>query len=188
MKLNHKEFEFIKPLTWKEVFSIWRKNEINQIHWKEYYKEKGFKSWLDWRKKYLEPIEALNREWKLFKVTNPLKSVPNFHGGPYSGWSKNYYKGKNLPIFAKMKEHPRAIDYLKNLPPQTTIIVWNTKIGIVVIEGMHRCAAITRAAKKKKNLKLDMYIVVADCPLSKIPDFRDKNLKLIKFTLLNNFK
>lgn len=177
MKLNNKEFEFIKPLTWKEVFKIWRGNEINQLHWKKYYKEKGFKSWIDWRKKYLKPIESLKKDWKLFKVINPAKSVQNFHGGPYNGWWKNFYKGQNLPTFAKMKEHPMALNYFKNLPPKTTMIAWNTKIGIVIIEGMHRCAAITRAAKKGKKIKLDLYVAVADCPLTKIPDFRDKKLK-----------
>jgi len=172
MELDNKQFEFIKPLTWEEVFKIWEDNELNQSHWQEYYEKKGFKSWLDWRKKYLEPIEALSKKWKLFKVINPIKSVPNFHGGPYKGWWKNFYQGQNLPIFADIKEHPIAADYLKNLPAKTTIIAWNTEIGIVIIEGMHRCAAITKAAKEKQDLKLDLNMAIADCLLSDIPDFR----------------
>jgi len=172
MELDKKQFELIKPLKWSEVFKIWQGNEINQRHWKTYYKEKGFKSWFDWRKKHIKAIEALNKKWKLVKVINPLKSVPKFHGGPYKSWTENFYKGHNLPTFNKIKEHWAAADYLKNLPAKTTIIVWNTEIGIVIIEGMHRCAAITKAAKEKQDIKLDLYMVVADCPLSDIPDFR----------------
>lgn len=175
MELDDKQFKFIKPLTWEEVFKIWKGNEINESHWQEYYKKEGFESWLGWRNKYLKPIGALNRKWKLVKVINPLKSVPDFHGGPYEGWTKNFYKGKNLPKFIEMKEHPRAENYFKNLSSKTTIIAWNTKIGIVIIEGMHRCAAIARAAKRgRKNLKLDLYVALADCPLGRIPDFREK--------------
>ena len=170
---EQKPFKFIKPLAWKEVFEIWQNNEINEPHWQEYYKKQGFNSWLDWRKKYIEPIKVMNKNWKLVKVVNPLKSVPNFHGGPYKGW-KDYYEGKNLPKFSEMKEHPRACDYLKNLPAKTTIIAWNTETGIIIIEGMHRCAGITKAAKEGKDVKFDLYMAVADCPLSQVPDFRDK--------------
>lgn len=174
MELDNKQFEFIKPLKWEEVFKIWQSNEINEPHWQEYYKKEGHKSWLDWRKKYIEPIKAINKDWKLVKVINPLKSVPNFHGGPYKGWDKNFYEGRNLPIFAELKEHWASAEFLKNLPSKTTIIAWNTEIGIVIIEGMHRCAAITKAVKEGIDINLDLYIAMADCPLSDIPDFRKK--------------
>ena len=174
-KTGSRKFVFVRNLNWQDVFEIWKNNEINEPHWQEYYTEKGFNSWIEWRNKYLEPIKALNKKWKLVKVVDPLKSVPKFHGGPYNGWWKNYYQGENLPEFGKMAEHPRSEDYLKNLPSKTTIIAWNTEIGIVIIEGMHRCAGITKASKENKNIKLDLYMVVADCPLNQIPDFRDKN-------------
>lgn len=174
MKLDHKQFEFIKLLTWEEVFKIWKDNEINEPHWEEHYKKEGFSSWLDWREKYIKPIKALNKEWRLVRVVNPLKSVPYFRGGPYKGWDKNFYKGRDLPKFIDMKEHWAAADFLKNLPSKTTIIAWNTEKGIVIIEGMHRCAAITKAAKEEKNIKLDLYMVVADCLFREIPDFREK--------------
>lgn len=172
MKLDEKQFEFIKPLSWKQVFKIWRDNEIDEPHWKEYYKKEGFNSWLAWRKQFIEPIKLLNKKWKLIKVKNPLKSVPNFRGGPYKGWAKKFYQGRSLPKFTDIKEHWAAKDFLKNLPRKSTIIAWNTEKGIVIIEGMHRCAAITKAVKEKKNIKLDLYIALADCPFKNIPDFR----------------
>lgn len=172
MKLDEKQFEFIKGLSWEQVFKIWRENEINEPHWEPYYKKEGFNSWFDWRKKYIEPIKALNKKWMLVKVINPLKSVPNFRGGPYKGWDEKFYEGRDLPRFSDIKEHWAATDFLKNLSQKTTIIAWNTEKGIVIIEGMHRCAAITKAAKENKNIKLDLHLAVADCPFNKIPDFR----------------
>ncbi|MEX1063740.1 MAG: hypothetical protein WD898_02105 [Candidatus Paceibacterota bacterium] len=174
IELDKNQFEFIKPLSWKEAFGIWRENEANEEHWVGYYKKKGFESWEDWRKQYVEPIRALNKEWRLVKVVDPLKSVPNFHGGPFNGWSKNFYEGRDLPTFAEMKENPAAARYLENFPGATTIIAWNTEIGVVIIEGMHRCAAITKAAKEGEDLELILYIAISDCPRSEIPDFREE--------------
>lgn len=174
MELDPKQFETVKSLTWEEVFEIWKSNEINQIHWQEYYKKEGFASWFDWRKKHIEPVAALNKEWGLVRVVAPLKSVPNFHGGPYGGWDKNFYEGRDLPTFAEMKEHWAAADFLKNLPKKTTIIAWNTEVGIVVIEGMHRCAAITKAAKEGTSLDIELHLAVADCQRSEMPDFREE--------------
>src|SRR3989338_4331145 len=174
MPLDLSQFELVKPLTWEEVFEIWQSNEINDVHWEKYWKEKRFNSWYEWRKKYIEPIAALDKQWKLVKVVEPLKSVPNFHGGPYTGWDKNFYEGRDLPTFAEMKENPTAAGYLKNLPPETTILAWNTEIGVIVIEGMHRCAAITKASKDGVDLKFELYVAIADCSRSEIPDFREK--------------
>ncbi|MBU3923017.1 hypothetical protein KJ684_02165 [Patescibacteria group bacterium] len=176
MNLDKKQFEFIKKLSWKDVFNIWYDNEANEPHWKEYYKKEGFNSWYDWRKKYIDPIKNLNKEWKLIKVINPLKSILDFRGGPYKGW-KDFYNNQNLPKFKNIKEHPRAKDYLKGLSKKTTIIAWNTEKGIVIIEGMHRCAGIAKAAKENKQINLDLYIAIANCFIKDIPDFRNESNK-----------
>lgn len=171
MKLNEEQFEFIKSLTWDEVAEIWRSNEINEGHWKAYYESKGHKSWEGWRKKYLGAYAALNKSWYLVRVKDPLVSVPNFRGGNYKGWKSNIYDGRELPKFGEMKEHPAAAEFLKNLPAETTIIALNTDIGIVIAEGMHRCAAITKAAKENKRVDLNLYIAIADIKKEEIPDF-----------------
>ncbi len=85
MELNKEQFEFIRPLTWNEVFEIWRNNEVNEPHWKEYWVSKGFKSWEEWRSKYLDAYAALNKGWYLIRVKELLTSVPNFRGGNYKG-------------------------------------------------------------------------------------------------------
>ncbi len=171
MNLDKARFEFIKPLMWGEVAEIWRGNEINEEHWKKYYESKGHKTWGQWRKKYMDAYAALGKEWYLVKVKDPLLSVPNLRGGNYKGWKTNIYEGRELPTFSEMKEHPAAAEYLKNLPPTTTIIALNTNIGIIVAEGMHRCAAITKAAKEGKKIDLNLYIAMADIKKEEIPDF-----------------
>lgn len=171
MNLDKAQFEFIKPLTWIEVVKIWRNNEINEEHWKTYYRSKGYESWEQWREKYLDAYAALNKEWYLVKVKDPIKSAPNFRGGHYKGWRDNFYEGKELPKFGEMKEHRAAEKFLKNLPKETTIIALNTDVGIVIAEGMHRCAAIAKAAKENKKLGLNLYIAMTDVNKEEIPDF-----------------
>ena len=178
MNLDKEQFEFIKLLNWENVFAIWRNNEINEGHWHDYYKSKGFESWDGWRKKYIDAYAALNKEWYLVKVKNPIASVPNFHGGNYKGWKENFYEGHELPTFGQMKENWVAGEFLKNLPEETTIIALNTDVGVVIAEGMHRCAAIAKAAKEGKNLNLNLYIAMADIAKEEIPDFtKDSEIK-----------
>ena len=171
MDLNKEQFEFVRPLRWLDVLDIWRNNEINEGHWTEYYKAKGFKSWGQWRKKYISAYAGLNKDWYLVKVKDPISSVPNFRGGNYKGWKENIYEGRELPRFSEMKEHPAAAAFLKNLPKETTIIALNTELGVVVAEGMHRCAAITKAAKENKKINTELYIAMADVSKKEIPDF-----------------
>jgi len=171
MELDKKQFKFIKPLAWDDVAEIWRSNEVNEGHWKKYYESKGHKTWEKWRKKYLDAYAALSKEWYLVKVKDPVSAVSNFRGGNYKGWKENFYVGRELPTFSEMKEHPAAEEFLKNLPKETTIIALNTETGVVVAEGMHRCAAITKAAKEGKKIKLNLYIAMADVKKEEIPDF-----------------
>lgn len=171
MNLDKGQFEYIKPLKWEEVVKIWRNNEISENHWKKYWEEKGFKSWEEWRKKHINAYAKLNKNWYLVRVNNPTLSVPNFRGGNYKGWADNFYEGREMPKFSEIKEHWIASEFLKNLPNKTTIIGLNTNNGIVVAEGMHRCAAITKGIKEGKKLQLDLYIAMADAKKEEIPDF-----------------
>ena len=171
MYLDKAQFKRIKSLSWDEVYKIWENNESDLEHWKIYYKEKGFASWKDWRKKYIDAYKKLNEKWYLIKVENPIASVPNFHGGNYKGWKENIYEGRELPTFSEMKEHSAAGEFLKNFPKETTIIALNTEIGIIIAEGMHRCAAITKAVKENKKLNVDLYIAMTDVKKKEIPDF-----------------
>jgi len=171
MELDKEQFEFIKSLIWDEVTEIWRNNEIDEPHWKKYWESKNFKSWEDWRKKYLDAYTSLNKKWYLVRVKDPMVSVPNFHGGNYKGWKDSFYEDLEMPTFDEMKENSAAGEFLNNLPKETTIIALNTDMGIVVAEGMHRCAAITKAAREGRQLDIELYVAMADASKKEIPDF-----------------
>jgi len=96
-----KKFEYVKPLTWQEVFAIWRENEAGNPNWEAHYKERGFNSWEEWRSAYAEPLKCAGREWELYKILDPMQSMPKFHGGPFRGWKEKYYGEDNFPTFAQ---------------------------------------------------------------------------------------
>lgn len=181
MKSND-ELQFVKPLTWDEVFDIWRGNEENEEHWKIYYKAKNFNSWGEWRKKYIEPIRAMNKEWGLYRILDPMKTVPAFHSGRYKGWLP-FYGGQKFPTFYEIMRHPdidkhKGIpEFMNNFAKKTTIIAWLAKQGVVIIEGMHRCAAIALAAKQGKKIETEMHVALAECMEKDIPDFTTDNEK-----------
>jgi len=99
---------------------------------------------------------------------------PEWFGDEITEINHEIHEDLGIVTFAEMKENPTAAGYLKNLPPETTILAWNTEIGVIVIEGMHRCAAITKASKDGVDLKFELYVAIADCSRSEIPDFREK--------------
>lgn len=161
--------EFIKKLTWDEVFSIWRDNEAERENWIRIYKQKGFGSWDEWRKTYIKPIpEVKSKKWRLYQVLSPEKVLPEFRGGPFKGWIDRFYKGEELPKFTKIAEHlevqnHKGISRMKdNFPQKTSLIGFKTEKGIVILEGMHRCAAVALAAREGENISGDVFIALTE--------------------------
>ncbi len=166
--LNPKDFEYIKLLSWPEVFEIWRATEASNPNWEAHYKERGFNSWEEWRKVYSTGFRCADREWHFYKIIDPLGSVPKFHGGPFRGWKEKYYAGDELPTFNQLIQNPEIEqhDYVRQLmndfPKETTITGLLADNGIVIIEGMHRCLAIALAASLGRTVKSDISVALAD--------------------------
>ncbi len=175
LDLDPKKFRLLKPLTWEETFDMWRKNEADDPKWVEHYKSRGFESWEEWRKNYTEPFKCAEREWHLYKITNPLDSVPEFHGGPFKSWKEKYYGKDEFPTFAKLAQHPeiQRHGYVRQLtrdfPKKTTTIGLVTDHGIVIIEGMHRCCAMALAKQTGIAIKASMLIALAGALHEKLP-------------------
>ncbi|MBU1180456.1 hypothetical protein KJ885_05940, partial [Patescibacteria group bacterium] len=106
MQIDKNKLKYIKPLNWKDVFEIWRKNESYENKWEAHYKGRGFNSWEEWRKTYTEPLGLDELSWSLFEIKNPLKIIPEFRGGPFHSWSKYFYLGESHPTFRTLIEHP----------------------------------------------------------------------------------
>ncbi len=163
-RMNDLEFE--KDLAWADVFEIWRENEEDRENWKRLWKEKGFDSWEEWRMRYAEPFKLPEREWKLYRVKNVLKLVPTFRGGPFRAWVERFYDGREAPAFSELIRHPElkthggVIDIMNNFPEKTTISAVETADGIVIVEGMHRCAAIALSEANGKQINTTLKIAL----------------------------
>ncbi len=121
--INPKQFEYIRPTSWQEIFSSWKENEVHQERWIEHYKSRGFDSWEDWRNSGVAPLKPNERKWFLYRIVDPLKIVPDFWGGPFQSWKKEHYGDKETLTFAQLTALPsiaanKAIHEIANsFPP-----------------------------------------------------------------------
>lgn len=140
---------FVQDISWQEVFDTWRDLEARQESWQRHWEERGFDSWDEWRKTYLEPYHPELLSWTLYEITSPLQDVPHFYGTPTKGWIEKAYKGETTMQLKDLVTHPiitnneKIIDIRKDFPAKTMLtgIIFENKI--VLLEGMHRANAIT---------------------------------------------
>lgn len=159
--------EFMRLLSWEEVFEFWRNDEGNNPDWLAHAKERGFDSWEEWRGSYVAPFKLDARMWALYRVSDSMRSVPTFHGGPFRAWVEQIYGDAGIsPTFDVIAErlsgqkNSRVLSLVEDFPKRTTIIGVLTENGVVVIEGTHRCAALALAAKEGKTIETDMTIAL----------------------------
>lgn len=171
--LDKKRYKFIRDIPFEEVVSAWAVNEDAEHapHWESFWKNLGYKSWTEWRKPFIDTMAVAGNRWGLYQILEPVREIPQFRGGAYAGWAKNFYGGKHLPKFSEMKQHPTAPQYLDNFPKVTTLIAWITEQGVVIIEGMHRCATFAFASKRGVDVDSQVYLVAAECSFDQVPDF-----------------
>ena len=160
--------DLIRPLTWKEVFDLWQQGEAHQQAWIEHYKRHGFGSWAEWRSSHIEPLGLANLNWNLHQILNPAATVPQFLGGPFKGWIDKYYPNGQAITFGQLaknlefRNHDRVLAIMNGFPAETTITAVRTAAGIVVVEGMHRCLALSLMAQRNAAPKTTMMLALAD--------------------------
>ena len=160
-------FSFIRDIAWEEVFEFWRENEGDDSKWGPHAKKRGFDSWEEWRSTYVSPLKLNDRKWTLCRVTDPILSVPSFCGGPFNGWIENVYgDAGNTPTFEiiaqKLDEmkHEGVRSLLDSFPNRTTVIGVMRGDDIVIVEGMHRCAAIALAAAEGITVETELQLAL----------------------------
>jgi hypothetical protein len=175
-----KSLHLIKPLSWEEVFSLWRAGEAHLPRWIEHYKADGFTSWDEWREHTLKNLAVQNLQWNLFSIDDPVSVVPHFLGGPFRSWMKKYYEGAHMRPFEGIIKYPElqnsemVQEMIANFPKKTYLVGLRTPQGIVILEGMHRSSALALAALK--NIKIDSRIFLALAEYSgEIPEMGNVN-------------
>ena len=139
---------YVKPLSWREVFDIWRDLEAWQETWKEHWTEQGFNSWDEWREMYAAPLHPKTLSWELHHISNPLKDLPLFYGTPTKGWIDKAYEGeitkqlRDISNLSIITENQKILSIRRDFPRKTMLtgIIHDGKI--VLIEGMHRANAL----------------------------------------------
>lgn len=162
------DLKLIKLVTWEEVFSSWAKDESHLPHWVEHYKKRGFNSWEEWRIDSTKDLHPEKLNWKLYEIIEPIKTISEFHGGPFRAWVNKYYKNRNHPTFTEIvndndfENNDKINEIINNFPKETSLIGLMSDNGIVIIEGMHRCCAIAVANKRKQDLDIKALIFLAE--------------------------
>jgi hypothetical protein len=159
--------EYVRPLTWEEVFVMWEEEEAHLPRWIEHYTKRGFGSWKEWRESSVENLHPGNLKWALFAVTDN-SMIQVFYAGPFRAWQNKYYGRDDIIRFDRLAENPGLqndtnIEGLMNAFPKESTLVGLQQDGkIIVIEGMHRCSAIAVAFKKDLPINAKLFIALAD--------------------------
>jgi len=171
-----KELIWKKIITWPEVFELWHQNEKDNENWKKLYQQRGYDNWHDWRMSYAGPLGLDKLSWDYYEIIDPIKTVPNYYGGPFTVWKKYYYGDKDtLPYKDLLAEQVlRRIDgkvlkLAENFPKNTNLLGLIHKGRVVIIEGTHRCLAVSWLAKQGRPLNARINIALAQSNLSKLP-------------------
>ncbi|HIP49283.1 MAG TPA: hypothetical protein EYG92_10015 [Lutibacter sp.] len=165
---QYNSLEYIHDIEWCDIFAVWRSYEAYQENWQGHWKERGFKSWDEWRRDYVAPLKPENRKWSIYRVKEPNIDFPKIYGVPSKGWKKNVYGSKMTISLAEVVEKISAdeqknekVEAIKNnFPYQTMLTGIINKDRIILIEGMHRGVAL--AMMSEDEIKGDVVIVLAE--------------------------
>ncbi|OGI16525.1 MAG: hypothetical protein A3J63_02910 [Candidatus Moranbacteria bacterium RIFCSPHIGHO2_02_FULL_40_12b] len=158
-------FKFIRPIQWPEIFDAWRSGEARQESWKRHWEERGFGSWDEWRTEYAKPFQPETLNWFLYEISDPTREFPEIYCVPSKSWIEKAYGGKITKQFKDIagdpiiKDNNKIIAIKNDFPKKTMLTGLLCGEKIVLVEGMHRAAALaTWDSKVPFNSKIYMAI------------------------------
>ena len=180
--MDEKNYNFIRDISWEEVFENWYKREGTREEWQKVATEvKGWPDWKSWRKASADFIGAEKRTWKLYEIVNPNDTLPKFIIGPWQGWQKNFDE-KNVQSFEYLIKNCRdwvdkngKINQIKeNFPEKSELIGIFIKETneMVLFEGSHRAAAVALAKEMGQPIQFKNNPTIAVTEISQT----EKNL------------
>lgn len=161
-----KGLEFIRDMTWEEVFATWE--QVEEGYWDKLIAERGFANWKEWRQRYLAPFLPETRSWGLYLIHEPEATIPDFWVGPYPGWKKYFPAGAGEAHFSDLitnkdlPENDKIAAITRYFPEETTMMGIKHKDEVVLLDGTHRAAAITLAGSQNKKIASAVFIMLAD--------------------------
>ncbi|MEK7556451.1 MAG: hypothetical protein AAB538_00555 [Patescibacteria group bacterium] len=109
-------------------------------------------------------------------MSRPLKTVPEFIGGPFRTWIEKHYDGNPRPTMHELSQREAVkggrsdlTTLIRDFPPDTTLIGLTQGEKVVVVEGMHRALAVALAADQGKTLSAKINIALADASGEELP-------------------
>ena len=189
---------FVKDITWQEVFEEWRNKEGRDPGWLHVAtKIKGWPDWESWRRFGASQTGADQRDWRLYEFDDPMKEIPEMLIGPFTGWqSRLSEKNKNTFIdlinipeqYEHFRKHDKVVSMLENFPPDTEMIGYIREEDgkIVCLEGHHRAVTDTIAVKEDKKLNFGKAKIALAVLKKEEKDLMDKVLE--RGTSFNNLK
>ncbi len=157
----------IDDVSWEDVFSVWQKHEGTDPVWQRFAaEERGWDSWEAWRRYQARQINAAGREWQVFEVQAPNKTIPQFLMGPYRGWQKQYpdSEANHHTFFDLVQDQIAWVEQnigicrrAGSFPTRTQFIgvYAEDENKIILYEGHHRAAAVTLCKHKNNPIVFD---------------------------------
>lgn len=166
MSQNH-GLEHIGETSWDQVLRVWRSRE--EEVWRPHYEGRGWRTWLAWRMHYMGPFAPQTRKWSLYRVVDPVVTIPNFHVGAFRGWKRYYPEGSEVATFAELARNSKLLEnravsklLMDGFPPERQIICFRSADKLVVRDGTHHCAAIALAARLGQTVVAPTIVTLTD--------------------------
>lgn len=186
----------VKDITWEEVFTAWRAAEGSDPMWQDFArKERGWDTWEEWRRFHTAPWKPQERNWKLYEITEPNIVIPEFRMGPFRGWQTHFeeklqhtfrdlvekapeWVRSNAGIQNRLHDFPEVTQFMGAYLPSKNVIM--------LLEGHHRCAAITLAQLDGKPIVFGKNPLIAITVIT--PEDEMRFIELIEFDNSNPLK
>lgn len=178
-----KDLKFIKETKWPEIFEGWKKRESHDPNWiKCATKIKGWSSWQSWRAADANRIKPKQRQWKIYEIVTPYKTIPEFLIGPTPTWQKMaeplHWEDKNFKNLVEkidFSENKKISEIIKRFPKETQFIGFylNRINKIMCYEGHHRSTAIALGQKNGTPINTNKNPTIA------LTEFSEKDEALI---------
>ena len=164
---TYTSLELVGPISWPEIFAVWKAGEAHQPSWQKHWQERGFDSWEEWRQAYAAPLHPETLSWFLYKIKDPIKDLPLFYGVPTKAWIEKAYDGKQTKMFSEiinlpiLKDNAKVLDIKQSFPQKTMLTGLIYGNDIILVEGMHRAAALADW-DPQKSLDSEVTIALAE--------------------------